>query len=157
MLWSDTICINQDNDVEKSQQVPRMETTYSNAKKVLVWLGDETQTSSMAIDFMHRIVNGNSNVDDLVKDNARQWTAVDSLIRMPWFTRRWIVQEIALARDAVVCCGPHEIPWVDFCDAVTLFQQRYPEIKSTFLAPEFHYSRNYLGEVKALGAAASWR
>lgn len=152
MLWSDAICIDQNSDIEKSQQVPMMEVTYSQATRVLVWLGDETKTSKQAIRFMGKMLDRTISRDDLFKGHAEQWNALEALMRMSWFTRRWIVQEIALARDAIVYCGDDEISWRDFCDAVALFELHYPDIKATFLNETYHYSRQRLGEVKALGA-----
>jgi hypothetical protein len=37
------------------------------------------------------------------------------------FSRRWVVQEIALAQEAEVYCGQHSIGWRDFAVAVELF------------------------------------
>ncbi|KAI9763815.1 MAG: hypothetical protein M1840_009069 [Geoglossum simile] len=34
-----------------------------------------------------------------------------------WFTRVWIIQEIAAASYAIVQCGPHQIPWTTFSAA----------------------------------------
>jgi hypothetical protein len=33
------------------------------------------------------------------------------LMQRRWFSRRWVVQEIALAREAVIYCGADKIPW----------------------------------------------
>jgi len=38
-----------------------------------------------------------------------------------WFSRRWVVQEIALAKKAKIYCGPDDIDWVEFAIAVELF------------------------------------
>jgi hypothetical protein len=40
-LWADQICINQDNEAERSQQVQFMNHIYKNASHVLVWLGPD--------------------------------------------------------------------------------------------------------------------
>lgn len=52
---------------------------------------------------------------------TRSWnTAVGSLITMlevPWFTRTWVVQEIVLARNAVLMHGEHSLPWNTFVAA----------------------------------------
>ena len=45
----------------------------------------------------------------------------------PWFSRRWVIQEIALAKRATIHCGTHQIPWSDFAEAVALFQEVKPE------------------------------
>ncbi|OQV06843.1 hypothetical protein CLAIMM_11361 [Cladophialophora immunda] len=43
-LWIDMICIDQSNDVEKSEQVQRMRSIYQNAKEVTAWLGPNNLT-----------------------------------------------------------------------------------------------------------------
>lgn len=40
-IWADAICINQQNEEEKSQQVQLMPRIYRKAAKVLIWLGDD--------------------------------------------------------------------------------------------------------------------
>ncbi|CAI6097411.1 unnamed protein product [Clonostachys chloroleuca] len=46
--------------------------------------------------------------------NAPEWETLDALLWRPWFVRIWIVQEITLARDAVVFCGNETISWDKF-------------------------------------------
>ncbi|KAG8666677.1 hypothetical protein FPOAC2_11792 [Fusarium poae] len=41
LLWVDAICINQEDMIEKGQQVRMMKTIYSIAHRVVVWLGDD--------------------------------------------------------------------------------------------------------------------
>ena len=51
-LWIDALCINQDDAVEKGQQVKLMHEIYTKATQVLVWLGPgttETDSSMRAI------------------------------------------------------------------------------------------------------------
>src|SRR5438034_10143208 len=43
------------------------------------------------------------------------------LMQRDWFSRRWVIQEIALASKARVYCGPDSIPWKEFAVAVELF------------------------------------
>lgn len=47
-LWIDAICINQNNIVERNEQVQRMANIYRGASQLLIWLGDATPTSSLA-------------------------------------------------------------------------------------------------------------
>lgn len=42
-------------------------------------------------------------------------------MQRPWFSRRWVVQEIALARSATIYCGNDKIPWTNSAVAVELF------------------------------------
>jgi hypothetical protein len=40
VLWIDALCIDQENNVERTQQVKRMGSIYKSAERVLVWLGN---------------------------------------------------------------------------------------------------------------------
>jgi hypothetical protein len=51
-LWVDALCINQDDDEEKSQQVAMMREIYSSATRVLIWLGKKTQLVQAAFNVM---------------------------------------------------------------------------------------------------------
>ena len=55
LIWVDAICINQSDVDEKSQQIPLMGRIYRNAASVLVWLGEEAETSSAAFTLMENI------------------------------------------------------------------------------------------------------
>jgi hypothetical protein len=41
LLWIDALCVDQDSDSEKGQQVPLMSKIYENAAEVIVWLGPD--------------------------------------------------------------------------------------------------------------------
>ena len=41
-LWVDALCIDQDNDIERTHQVQNMARIYEKAEQVLVWLGETT-------------------------------------------------------------------------------------------------------------------
>lgn len=50
LLWVDTLCINQTDLQERSHQVNMMGKIYSKADRVLIWLGEESQDSYLAMD-----------------------------------------------------------------------------------------------------------
>jgi hypothetical protein len=49
LLWCDQLCINQRDDVGKSQQIQRMKDIYSDAWKVVAWLRPGANDSDMCI------------------------------------------------------------------------------------------------------------
>jgi hypothetical protein len=63
------------------------------------------------------------NFDELCKNKAKagEWAALLSLMRKPWFSRRWVVQEIALAKEAEIYTEKSRLEWRGFVDAVSLF------------------------------------
>ncbi|KAF4308315.1 Heterokaryon incompatibility protein 6 [Botryosphaeria dothidea] len=53
----------------------------------------------------------------LCADDHRCLDAVASLYERDWFRRVWVVQEVALAREAVLHCGDTKIDWATFYTA----------------------------------------
>ena len=144
-LWVDAICINQDSNEEKSQQVPKMAQIYSEAANVRIWLGkDDANKSAVAMEFIKRILDFD-NFDRLIADDrlVKEWAALLSLMKRTWFGRRWVIQEVALARRAWLHCGREFITWDDFADAVRLFEERTETIEEHFIkAPDFGYRKD---------------
>jgi len=122
-LWIDAVCINQQDDGERNHQVQMMARIYTRAKEVCIWLGEDDETSKMAINFIREKVIRLKQFDDICSDKkyADSWEALMGLMQREWFSRRWVVQEIALARSATLYCGPDNISWNDFAVAVELF------------------------------------
>ena len=49
--------------------------------------------------------------------------AFQSLFEKPWFTRAWVIQEAALASDALVCCGSYNTPFRRFDRAISVMRK----------------------------------
>jgi hypothetical protein len=153
-LWVDAICIHQSDPVEKNAQIPKMAEIYSEATNVCVWLGTEANNSGKALKFIDRVLNLDE-IDQLVTDEfkAEEWHAFSELIRRPWFNRRWIVQEVAMARRATMHCGEHVVSWTNFKDAVALFSSRKEHLRHLFQSSRrFAHHPDFLGDVQELGA-----
>ena len=154
VLWVDALCINQEDEIEKTQQVQKMARIYSRAHRVLVWLGAGSKKCEEALGFIDDILDLAS-FDALVKNEKSppKWAALVELMRCDWFSRRWVVQELALAKDATLHYNDQEINWKNFADAVAIFATRFDAIKQLFLpSREFNHNVEYLGDVEALGA-----
>jgi hypothetical protein len=106
ILWVDAVCINQVDTSERNHQVGLMSSIYSQAWKVIAWLGPETEYSSEAISFLTQIHSGSvpaAGCDRL--EFKEKWEAVDHFCKMEYWGRLWIIQEIILASQAIFCCG----------------------------------------------------
>lgn len=49
-LWVDAVCIDQQNEVERTQQVSQMDVIFRTAAETIVWLGSVSEDSDLAID-----------------------------------------------------------------------------------------------------------
>ncbi|ORY71929.1 heterokaryon incompatibility protein-domain-containing protein [Pseudomassariella vexata] len=121
-LWIDALWIDQANHEERNHQVQMMSRIYNCSKQVCVWLGENNDDSATAISFISEIMKL-ENFDSISekRENAPKWQSLLLLMQRPWFSRRWVVQEIALARAATVYCGSDQISWEHFAVAVELF------------------------------------
>ncbi|KAK0622520.1 heterokaryon incompatibility protein-domain-containing protein [Immersiella caudata] len=106
-IWIDAVCINQDDNNERTHQVRLMAQIYANARSVLVYIGEESATSSETINLLAE------GMTDKVHGDA-----VTDLLSRPYFWRVWVLQEIALARKATLVCGGTTIRWADFATRV---------------------------------------
>lgn len=171
-LWVDALCVDQENKEEKSAQIPLMYLIYNRADTVRVWLGKEADNSDRAMDFVTECLDLD-NFDRLVNDHlaSKEWAALSSLMRRPWFStytsgilskmfadcstpdRRWIIQEIALAKSAEVLCGEKALPWQDFANVISMISKRQSELRQLFRKSATHRNHpDYLGDLSELGA-----
>jgi hypothetical protein len=130
ILWVDAICIDQQNNPERDQQVQRMREIYKYADRVVVWLGISSEKSALALSTLeylgkqvevtrdHAILPSPDctepqlvNTVELPFDEGL-WQAVLEILERPWFERVWVVQEIQLGSPtSMVQCGEYQISW----------------------------------------------
>ena len=50
----------------------------------------------------------------------RAWVALDMLIRRPWWTRIWVLQEVVVSEaEPLLICGDRSVDWREFQDFIT--------------------------------------
>ncbi|KAL3959396.1 hypothetical protein ACCO45_007558 [Purpureocillium lilacinum] len=112
-IWIDAICINQFDPEEKSVQVRMMGNIYRAAQQVLVWVGSARDDTKLAFKQLDRLANVISTPSNAVEEiweeqDMGSWIeCLNDLIQRPYWSRAWTVQEVVLARDVVIHCGPH--------------------------------------------------
>jgi hypothetical protein len=129
-LWIDALCINQQNEEERNDQIMRMPMIFGRASEVIVWLGDGDDDTKTAMKFIPQLVDL-KDFDRLLKseETPAQCRVLVKLLENPYFSRRWVFLEVILARRAVVRCGAQCVPWEDLCDAVLLLGSRFEDIQ----------------------------
>ena len=98
-IWVDAICIDQESNHERTQQVQLMPVIYATAQRVLIYLGDKKAELDI------RSVN--------ITEGAWEtgWEELDARLKRPYFFRSWIIQEIAVAKTALVNNGTSWQVW----------------------------------------------
>ncbi|GES65443.1 related to het-6-heterokaryon incompatibility protein [Aspergillus terreus] len=133
-LWVDALCINQDDLGERAVQVLLMKDIYSRAYNVLLWLGEEDETTEKGYALARKLAHHpDANPDlkvtcsipmsgaDLVTGSglprlglppidAPDWEAFYRLFTRPVFKRSWIIQEVTFSNlPPFAQCGSHMI------------------------------------------------
>ncbi|KAL6708208.1 hypothetical protein ACN47E_003392 [Coniothyrium glycines] len=123
-LWADAICINQNDESEKSVQIPLMVKIFRGASRVLAWLGPATDDRAVRLGMrllQYWSRQGQSSefqrfIED--SDHERREEIVSDLqhivrfLNLPWFSRLWVVQEVVFNLDVVLLYGALEVSWV---------------------------------------------
>lgn len=155
-FWIDAICINQQDDAERSQQVQRMKQIYERSASVIAWLGVEDAHSDIAFSKMLRLrsyydaraaVLGHRGVNIAVLESISRaneeifgsldgpldlapWKALHEFFERDWWRRTWIVQESTTDVITNFACGRYIISRVTMDVTVIIFLGivRVPEL-----------------------------
>jgi hypothetical protein len=148
-IWIDAICINQADNLEKTQQVSQMGKIYQGAKTVVAWLGDSDQYTERAIHVVDNLPDTSiNNFDD---DHLK---ALVGLLRRAWFTRVWVVQEVFFAKRLVMLWGRFQINFGNFKRTTKCLTEGFAWYSLTKYAAMFisEQDRQRGEEITALGA-----
>ena len=138
MFWVDAICIDQTNVTERNSQVMQMRNTYADANKVIIWLEDSDGDVERTVDLLAEAMSPPSEVIDVGDLRNAILPGLQKFLKNPWWTRMWVVQEVAVARsDPIICCGTKQIGWSTFGQAISrLFSDDVLMTSRAFEGPE---------------------
>ena len=115
-LWVDAICINQNDSEDKSVQVSMMGGIYASATRTIVWLGEKSAQSDVAMEFIHSMRDDSYGYD--TEPDQILTRAITELMGREWWTRVWVIQEALLSRRVIVMCGNKEVDLVYFIQLI---------------------------------------
>jgi hypothetical protein len=105
-LWVDRLCIDQINDVEKLQQVHIMWKIYQRASHTILWLGLESPILLRGMEICAKMASLTKGENVCFEDNK-----LFPFLNLPWFSRLWVIQEVAFSREPVAMLGYSTLPW----------------------------------------------
>jgi hypothetical protein len=97
--WIDALSIDQMNSEERRHQVGIMSTIFRGALEVIVWLGPQSEHSSVLMAL------------DIKPWSATTLSSVVELCERPYWGRLWVFQEIKHARKIMLLSGRDSISW----------------------------------------------
>lgn len=103
-IWTDRICLNQNDEEEKKEQIPRMAGIYHEAVRVIAWLGlsvSQGRDLSRVHDII-KVARRRMNSCGYSKDEA---LAAFALCSAKYWERVWVLQELVSAKDIVCFIG----------------------------------------------------
>ena len=149
-LWVDAIYIDQSSEgaMEKEAHIAMMARIYNSAAAVCVWLGEDLGAEAKIAFRLARDIMNHKSFDSMIQDSENRvaWCHLTTVMRADWFSRRWVIQEIAHSRVATIHCGEHSLHWDDFVDAVSLLVEKIELLRA-------RYADEVFEDVEATSAA----
>lgn len=139
MLSIDALCINQNDTHEKNFQIPLMLLIYTTAWRLTVWLGPEHEHEDSSLAMKTLAWLGSTSPYEkmpILELKAKQ--ALDALLTRPWWTRIWIVQELAMGgvgsklERIQVRCGNNTIGWGNIVVAAARMRAYHEDLRQPF-------------------------
>jgi hypothetical protein len=154
-LWIDALCIDQKTLAERNSQVSLMGKIYSKAAEIIVWLGKESRDTEGIVWLHNHFIPELRNKlgiqphefqkSDAVRDLEPlhcQELGLDSptlhaqsyveFCRRSWFSRAWIVQEVAVASSIKLVIGNVPLAWWNILNLAHLVQANRASIGHFF-------------------------
>jgi hypothetical protein len=128
LIWIDFLCSDRSNTQELDDQPWLFHSIFAAAENVCVWLGESDQDSDLAMDFIRTTAHisdswWSKNPIEDPTTYSQQLDGVRALLQRPWFSRRWVIQEVAWSRHCVIYCDRHTISWEDFSAWISLIAE----------------------------------
>jgi hypothetical protein len=103
LIWIDQAFVNQDGLVERKSQVQLLRDIYSAARITLCYLAEDCKYTPGLLKELTRMTT-----DDRYADSYELSGLVTS---NAYFSRLWIIQEVAVSKNGVLMFGEQLAPW----------------------------------------------
>ncbi|KAF5252894.1 hypothetical protein FANTH_2218 [Fusarium anthophilum] len=138
VVWADALCINQSDHAERLQQVTIMQSIYSQAFRVIGFVGKDYAYASVCFNAIKALTSAWFKVRKSFGQNDRSSATPDNiygcvqneasmgriveLFQSGYWKRLWVVQELVSSRRAIIRWGDAEISWTLLGLATTLIR-----------------------------------
>ena len=167
--WIDAVCIDQENEEEKTVQVRNMRYIFTKASRVIMWLGNGSPQVHSLFEYLRsstwsRLASRYDNCTSGYKEEmptdivaavlAAHGAAIDSVLRNEYWTRLWITQEIHAGKfHGFLTSGSVSVSWSRFANFVCHISPHYPALLNSVVLK--HCDRA-VGETLRLNQGIWW-
>lgn len=139
-LWIDAVCINQQDVKERNHQVNQMGRIYSEAQRVVVWVGESDDSSASAFRAVSStLLPHQRHVGKRAYSIGQDFETMRPFWTRDYWNRLWIIQELVLARDILLQCGDSHVEWskmASFFEHIEEYARRGPCSTTKAMATE---------------------
>ena len=124
-LWVDALCINQNDKMEKASQVKLMSRIFQKADHVFAWIGPRSSLDPKGT--FDSIRDRHTTIDSIVDAHLegplsaannpplerliQTWQGIAQFLNQTYWSRRWVIQEIILAKRLSILWDDAIINW----------------------------------------------
>lgn len=110
-IWIDAICIDQENIDEKNSQLPLMRAIYTQALRVIIWLGEGNKYLDALFQWVEHLEVAKADRSEAsstatltnLKGSEKAFISYIDFFFLPYWQRMWTFQELALSRNDPIC------------------------------------------------------
>ncbi|KAH6694774.1 heterokaryon incompatibility protein-domain-containing protein [Leptodontidium sp. 2 PMI_412] len=138
-IWVDALCINQNDQIERGQQILRMKAIYRHAATTIAWLGPDSKNQADTAFTRLKILATRKPEADFegaiaalftgytAWRNDAGWSSIKTLMEFAYWKRTWIIQELALSRSVLFWWGQSSLPLDTLDTAMANLRDRKPK------------------------------
>ncbi|KAH7336547.1 heterokaryon incompatibility protein-domain-containing protein [Rhexocercosporidium sp. MPI-PUGE-AT-0058] len=138
-IWVDALCINQNDQMERGQQILRMKAIYRHAATTIAWLGPDSKNQANTAFTRLRILatrKPEAEFEDAIAAlftgytawrNDAGWSSIKTLMESAYWKRTWIIQELALSKSVLFWWGRSSIGLDTLDTAMANLRDRKPK------------------------------
>jgi hypothetical protein len=110
LIWVDAVCINQQDDIERGEQVANMRKIYEQCVQVVVYLGPDLATpATNNVVPRRRLHELEASTGALTASSP---ILLRDILERKYFSRVWVIQELVLSQRAIFRIGGCDF-WAD--------------------------------------------
>lgn len=130
-LWVDALCINQKDMKERAQQVRFMGSIYASARNTIIYLGESDVESDRALEALKDTTFSVSSPGSYEYNQTIRSCIVSSILSRTWFSRVWVLQELALSQNPIIQCGQSRVNWKRLAKVLSILEEDMDQRSAT--------------------------